>query len=122
MRKTSCVPVSLLKVLRVVLLCCAFLSAASAIISAVVLALGFGVYDFWIVYPPSVKGYRWWIPLSLFIVCACSLYLSLLLGRSSFNDKFGYGKCHKCGYDLRATRDRCPECGTKPEYLNRNIL
>lgn len=42
------------------------------------------------------------------------LPLIYLINWQRRRQRFMPGVCMKCGYDLRATLDRCPECGTVP--------
>jgi hypothetical protein len=57
-------------------------------------------------------GVHDWVPLSL-----TSLLPILWVWRLRRN-RPADGFCPKCGYDLRATTDRCPECGTVPAKVN----
>jgi len=66
-------------------------------------------------------GYRpyddYWLVLDLYhllpVVAALLVVMAFLWHRRKrFVPEAGF--CRSCGYDLRATPDRCPECGTVP--------
>jgi 4-amino-4-deoxy-L-arabinose transferase-like glycosyltransferase len=53
-------------------------------------------------------GVAYVLPAALFVVLP-ALYVRRLL-----RARHGAGRCAACGYDLRATPGRCPECGAVP--------
>ncbi len=52
----------------------------------------------------------WW--LILFTLITPCGWLSVWLRRRRQQRPAAAGCCLKCGYDLRASKERCPECGT----------
>jgi hypothetical protein len=55
------------------------------------------------------------VPYWLFIVLSAILPARWLIIRRRWQRRQRAGLCRRCGYDLRATPDRCPECGNIPE-------
>jgi hypothetical protein len=64
--------------------------------------------------PPNNQLSHIYIPLWIFAVvfAAFPLYRIRRLLRTYRSGQQRRGLCMKCGYDLRATPDRCPECGS----------
>jgi hypothetical protein len=58
-------------------------------------------------------GIRWWFLMVMAGLPAAHHYVRVLRMRW----RPAPGVCRKCGYDLRATPDRCPECGTVPNGI-----
>jgi hypothetical protein len=68
--------------------------------------------------PPNVNGrlavkLPYWLLITFFGILP-AFVISRLIRRNRYPNGF----CRKCGYDLRATPDRCPECGTVPKALS----
>ena len=62
-----------------------------------------------ILYHTTYAALPWWLLALLFAFAP-----SLVAWRRWRSRAFAAGRCAACGYDLRATPDRCPECGTVP--------
>jgi len=57
----------------------------------------------------------WWVSFSTIFYSISSSILGMRRAiRYVRNELTNLGRCPSCGYDLRATPDRCPECGAVP--------
>lgn len=52
----------------------------------------------------------YWVPALLFALAPAARLWRLVRNRRA-SGRASLGRCRACGYDLRATPDRCPECG-----------
>jgi len=53
-------------------------------------------------------------PHGVILVVASAIPMALFLRRRRRRRRHDARSCMECGYDLRATPDRCPECGALP--------
>jgi len=78
-------------------------------------ALGFGYYESPPVGTGNFRGVKRAVTVPFYALAAATSILPLFWVRSRWQRQRRFRDvCKCCGYDLRATPDRCPECGTVP--------
>ena len=59
---------------------------------------------------------NWWLPSWIpFVICGVTFCRCDPLRYTRRRKRKKFGLCMKCGYDLRASKERCPECGRAVE-------
>lgn len=72
----------------------------------------------YLVYRPGLGGVTIHIgQIYLAFAAATALWRWRVERRRLINTRRATGCCLRCGYDLRATPQRCPECGTIPQAV-----
>src|SRR3979490_2337445 len=68
-------------------------------------------------YLPNSEGVKTAVVLGVILIFAVLFVIALKIRRERKRTGKIYSKrwCRSCGYDLRATPGRCPECGKVPE-------
>ena len=71
----------------------------------------FGGRRVWIIFSP------YWLPVLLSAILPCVVFVQMLRQRRRKRT----GLCPCCGYDLRASPGRCPECGNTKTLVNNGV-
>jgi hypothetical protein len=59
----------------------------------------------------------WWAIVILLLALPAARAVALASRAAQRRAAIRAGQCPKCGYDLRATPHRCPECGATPRVV-----